>query len=442
MSAPVRPAAALAEAGLYAPTGRVLDAFGTVIRADLPGARIGEICRLDPPATSAGGDLAPELHEAQVVGLRDGAAILAPLGPLKGVGAATRIRLTGRGRTVRLGAGLLGRVLDGYGRPIDDGPPPAPLGPPVPVEVPPPPPLSRRPIERPFPVGLRVIDGVLTMGEGQRVGLFGAPGGGKSTLLGALVRGARADACVVALVGERGREVGETVRDVLGTALPRCVVVAATSDRPAVERASAAVTATRIAEGMRDEGARVLLVVDSLTRHARALREIGLAAGEPPARRGFPASVFDQLPALLERGGMGARGSITAVHTVLVEDEGEGDPVAEEVRGILDGHVVLSSELAAKGHYPAVDVARSKSRVMPAVTSEAHRAAASRLLALWAKLEEVGFLVQVGEYAAGADPLADAALFARPAIEAFLRQGQEEASTFEETVAALARIAA
>ncbi|MEM7641693.1 MAG: FliI/YscN family ATPase, partial [Pseudomonadota bacterium] len=286
-------------------------------------------------------------------------------------------------------------------------------------------------------------DGLLTCGLGQRVGIFGEPGGGKSTLLASLVKGCEADVCVVALIGERGREVREFVEDTLGPdALARSVLVVATSDRPAVERASAAFTATAVAEHFRDQGKNVLLVLDSITRFARALRDIGLSAGELPTRRGFPSSVFAQLPGLLERAGTAATGSITAFYTVLVEGDGAGDPVAEEVRGILDGHIVLSADLAAKAHYPAIDIARSKSRLMAAVAEDGHRKIAARFLALAAKFREVEFLVQVDEYATGSDALADAAIERAAAMDRFLKQGADERVGFDATKAALAEAVA
>jgi ATP synthase in type III secretion protein N len=282
-----------------------------------------------------------------------------------------------------------------------------------------------------------------TFGEGQRVGIFAPAGVGKSTLMGALARNAECDVSVIALIGERGREVREFIEQVMGEeGMKRSVVVCATSDRSSIERAKAAHVATTVAEYFRDRGQRVLLMMDSLTRFARALREIGLASGELPARRGFPPSVFAELPRLLERSGMGPRGSITALYTVLAEDESGGDPVAEEVRGLLDGHLVLSRKLAASNHYPAVDVLRSLSRVMPQVTSKEHVAHAGRVRKLMARYDELETLIQLGEYKKGADASADLAIERAEPIKKFLQQGGDEAVPFETTLSVLAGLAA
>jgi type III secretion protein N (ATPase) len=283
--------------------------------------------------------------------------------------------------------------------------------------------MARRLIDRALSTKVRAIDTLLTLGEGQRIGVFAAAGGGKSTLLGMLARFAEADVIVIALIGERGREVREFIEDALGPdGLARSIVICATSDRAAMERVRAAHHATAIAEGFRAEGKRVLLLMDSVTRFARALREIGLAAGEPAVRRGFPPSVFAELPRLFERAGNDETGSITAVYTVLLEDEDGGDPVGEEVRSILDGHILLSRRLGAAGHYPAIDVLGSLSRLFPRLAAPEHKAAATKVRALLAKHAEIEFLVQVGEYRAGADPLADRAIAAKPEIDALLRQ--------------------
>jgi type III secretion protein N (ATPase) len=299
--------------------------------------------------------------------------------------------------------------------------------------------LRRRPITTPLVTGVRVIDSVLTVGEGQRIGLFAGSGVGKSTLLGAIARGASADVVVVALVGERGREVSEFLEHALGAeGRARSVVVAATSDAPALERLRAAQVATAYAEAFRDEGARVLLLVDSVTRFARAQREIGLAAGEPPARRGYPPSVFAMLPRLLERSGQGDKGSITAIYTVLVEGGDMDEPIADEVRGILDGHVVLDRTIAARGRYPAVDVTASLSRVMDSIVSREHAGTARRLRSLLATYEAKRDLVAMGAYAKGSDKELDEALLRTPRIEAFLRQDAKEKVAFETTVSGLA----
>jgi len=287
------------------------------------------------------------------------------------------------------------------------------------------------------------MDGLLTCGEGQRLGIYGEPGGGKSSLLAQIVKGVEADVAVIALIGERGREVREFIERHLGAeGMRRSVLVVATSDRSAMERARAAYVATAIAEFFRDLGRRVVLMMDSVTRFARALREIGLAAGEPPTRRGFPPSVFAALPQLTERAGPGECGSITAFYTVLVEGDGSGDPIAEETRGILDGHVVLSRKLADSGHYPAIDVLASRSRVMDSVTSPEHRRRANRMRELLARYAEAEFLVQVGEYKTGADPTTDEAIAKFEHLRDFLRQPRDEWTSFTETQAWMTQLCA
>ena len=420
------------------PKGRIVGAMGTIVRAVLPDVAIGELCRLTDPRTG-------HAMEAEVVGLAGHEALLTPTGDLRGLSAGAEVVATGRMREVTVGDGLLGRVLDGMGQPLDGRGPitrPGARHETRPLHAPPPPAMTRSMVERPLPLGLRAMDGLLTCAEGQRIGIYGEAGGGKSTLVSQIVKGSAADVAVVALVGERGREVREFIERSLGEdGLARSVVVVATSDRPATERVSAALTATAVAEHFRDRGARVLLFVDSVTRYARALREIGLAAGEPPTRRGFPPSVFASLPQLLERAGMGETGSITAFYAVLVEGDGQGDPIAEETRSILDGHVILSRELAAAGHYPAIDVLTSRSRVMPAVASAPHMAAAARLRALLARYAEVEFLIQVGEYKPGGDALADEAVGKIEALRAFLRQGADERTEFGRMLEWMARLA-
>jgi len=360
-----------------------------------------------------------------------------PLGALSGVGPDDEVESTGGPFTVLAGKDLLGRVVDGLGRPIDGGE--ALRGVPVPVDRDPPSALHRRPVTAPMPTGVRVLDGLLTLGEGQRVGLFAGSGVGKSTLLGAIARGAAADVVVVALVGERGREVGEFLEHALGEeGRARSVVVVATSDVAALERLRAAQVATAYAEHFRDEGAKVMLLLDSVTRFARAQREVGLAAGEPPARRGYPPSVFAMLPRLLERSGQGERGSITAIYTVLVEGGDMDEPIADEVRGVLDGHVVLDRAIAARGRYPAVDVTVSLSRVMDSVTRPAHQAAARKLRTLVAHYEAKRDLVTLGAYAKGTDKELDEAILKMPKIEQFLRQDPKDRVAFDDTAAALA----
>lgn len=332
---------------------------------------------------------------------------------------------------------MLGRVLDGLGRPLDGEPVAAP---PWPVERAAPSPASRPPIVRPLVTGLRVIDGLLTLGEGQRVGVFAAAGVGKSTLLSQLARTAAADVIVLGLVGERGRELGDWLA-ALGPARARTVVVCATSDAPSLVRVRAASTATAVAEHFRDRGARVLLVVDSLTRVARAQREVGLSAGEPPARHGYPPSVFALLPRLVERTGTAATGSITAIYAVLVAGDDLDEPIADEVRGIVDGHVVLDRRLAQRGHFPPVDVLASVSRLFERLAPAPQREAAARLRGWLARYEEQRDLIHLGAYKAGTDRRLDEAIARQPAIEAFLRQRADEVSAEDDTRGALAALA-
>ncbi|AEG94086.1 type III secretion system ATPase SctN [Ramlibacter tataouinensis] len=415
---------------VLARTGKVFEVVGTLIRAVGLDVRIGELCELEDMRGR-------KIQRAEVVGFGKGGAVLSPFGGLTGVSDSTRVVGTGKPLTVKVGPGLLGRVIGGLGDPIDGKGPIAGSEERM-VFADPPDPMSRAMIEHPLPTGVRIIDGLMTFGEGQRMGIFAPAGAGKSTLMGMLARGAQCDVSVIALIGERGREVREFVEFILGEeGMARSVVVCATSDRSSIERAKAAYVATAVAEYFRDHGQKVLLMMDSLTRFARAQREIGLAAGEPPARRGFPPSVFAELPRLLERTGMGATGSITALYTVLVEDESGGDPIAEEVRGILDGHMILSRRIAAKNQYPAIDVLGSLSRVMTQVVPKEHAAMASTLRSLMAKYDEVEMLLQVGEYKAGNDPLADAAVERIDHIRAFLSQATTDLQPFEETLAHL-----
>ncbi|MGD8861386.1 MAG: FliI/YscN family ATPase [Myxococcales bacterium] len=415
----------LAGVDTIAVTGRLRSVTGLTIEADVPGVRLGELCRIE-----RGGE--PLLVE--VVGFREQVATLLPYGPADGLAADDPVHPTGERLEVTTGESLLGRVLDGLGRPVDGGP--ALSGPSREVVAPAPPPLARRPIEQPLPLGVRGLDAFVTLGEGQRIGLFSGSGVGKSTLLGQIARGADADVFVVCLVGERGREVKDFLEHCLGEAgRARGVVVCATSDSPPLTRMRCAHVATSIAEGFREQGKRVLLLMDSVTRFARAARDVGLAAGEAPARRGYPPSVLSALPGLIERAGTDAGGSITAVYTVLVEgDDDLDDPIADELRGLLDGHIVLSRSLAARGHYPAIDVPRSLSRLMPRLASAEHRQAADAVRALVALHEQKRDLITLGAYQRGSDPRLDAAIAAMPDIERFLRQQQHEHADFEDTL--------
>ncbi len=429
----------LASTPASTPRGLVRSLTGLAVRAALPGARVGDVAIIDRPA-SRGGPL-----DCEVVGFLDdgrpgGEVVLMPLGALSGVGPEDPVRLVASGASLRVDEGWLGRVVDGLGRPID-GLGALSVGREAPIDRRPPGPLERRPIERALPTGVRAIDALLTLAEGQRIGLFAGSGVGKSTLLGAITRGTTADVVVVALVGERGREVSEFLDHALGPEGRRkSVVVVATSDAAALERLRAAQVATAIAERFREDGRRVLLLVDSITRYARAQREVGLAAGEPPARRGYPPSAFAILPRLLERAGNGARGSITAIYTVLIEGGDMEEPIADEVRGILDGHIVMDRAIASRGRYPAIDVAASLSRVMESVVSKEHAAAARRLRALVGAYEQKRDLMAIGAYKKGGDVELDDAVARMPKIEAFLRQDPREPSAFDAAVAQLAAL--
>jgi type III secretion protein N (ATPase) len=423
--------AQLARTPSVVPAGRVRAVTGLAVRATLPGARIGEVVRIRRRG---------EPLDAEIVGFSAGEIVALALGDVVGVGPDDVVEATGQTLHVRVGPGLLGRVVDGLGRPLD-GLGEMEVAATVPVDRAPPPALERRPVTRPLATGIRAIDALATLGQGQRVGLFAGSGVGKSKLLGSLARGAGVDVVVVALVGERGREVGDFVRNELGEdGRQRAVVVVSTSDAPALERLRAAQVATAVAESFRDQGRNVLLLVDSITRVARAQRDVGLAAGEPPVRRGYPPSVFSMLPRLLERGGQAARGVITAVYTVLVEGDDLSEPIADEVRGLLDGHIILDRELAARGHYPAIDVLRSLSRVMADVTSEAQRRAARQLRELLAAHESKRDLIALGAYVRGKDALTDRAVAAMPEIQRFLCQEGADVSSFEETLERLQKL--
>ena len=415
--------------------GRVEQVVGTIIRAVVPGVKVGELCVLRNPWEDF-------TLKAEVVGFIKNVALLSPLGSSQGVSPATEVIPTGEILSIPVGPELLGRVVDGLGQPIDGGGA-INLKTHYPVFAEAPNPMTRKIISRPLPLGLRVIDGILTCGEGQRMGIFAAAGGGKSTLLSSIIKGCSADVCVLALIGERGREVREFIEHDLGAeGRKKAVLVVSTSDRSSMERLKAAYTSTAIAEYFRDQGKSVLLMMDSVTRFGRAQREIGLAAGEPPTRRGFPPSVFSELPKLMERAGNNDKGSITALYTVLVEGDDMTEPIADETRSILDGHIILSRKLASQNHYPAIDVQASVSRVMNAIVDKEHKQAAQKLRKILAKYAEVELLVQIGEYKKGSDPEADFALGKIADVNNFLKQGLGEKSTFEETLRELKRVVA
>jgi flagellum-specific ATP synthase len=414
-------------------TGTIAEAVGLTIEVTGLNGTVGELVRL--PAVQG-------YVPAEIVGFRGDRALLMPLGELAGLAAGAEVEALGGPLTVPVGEGLLGRVLDGLGRPIDG------KGPLVGGRRPvgggtAPDPLTRSAVDTPLPTGVRVIDGLLTCGRGQRIGIFAGSGVGKSTTLGMIARYAASDVNVICLVGERGREVREFLeRDLGPEGLARSVIVVATSDTPALVRIKATWVATAIAEAFRDQGLDVLLLMDSITRLAMAQREVGLAAGEPPALRGYPPSVFSTLPRLLERAGCGETGAITAFYTVLVEGDDLTEPVTDTARGTLDGHIVLSRAMAGENHYPAVDVLASVSRVMPAVVSGEHLASAAALRGLLAAYSDARDLISVGAYQRGANPQVDRALRLLPEIHRFLRQRPDEPTSFEDTVAALGIITA
>jgi len=410
--------------------GRVVQVIGLVIESVGPIAMLGEVChvhydRQRPPLP------------AEVVGFRDNRVLLMPLGIMEGIKPGSEVVATRATHHVAVGEELLGRILDGLGQPLDDrGPLPTETR--YPVSALPPNALRRTRITEPLPLGVRALDGCLTIGKGQRVGIFAGSGVGKSTLLGMIARNTAADVNVIALTGERGREVRDFIEESLGEeGLRRSVVVVATSDQPALVRIKAALIATAIAEYFRDRGRDVMLMMDSVTRLALAQREIGLAIGEPPATRGYTPSVFALLPRLLERSGMGEQGSITGLYTVLIEGDDMNEPIADAVRGILDGHIVLSRTLAHQNHYPAIDVLSSVSRVMPAVTGETHRAAAGQLRSLLAVYQEAEDLINIGAYVEGSNPRIDRARQHIEAIRAFLIQRADEPADFAATVTQL-----
>jgi type III secretion protein N (ATPase) len=408
--------------------GRVTEVTGLIIKATVPGVRIGEMCFIE-----GGG----ERIVCEVVGFRDEAVMLMPLGESAGVGPDCEVVPTGKPFSIRAGWGLLGRILDGLGRPIDGGPP-LDRGLDLEdwsVDRSAPDPLKRQRVTQPIAMGVRAIDGLLTIGQGQRIGLFAGSGVGKSTLMGQIARHSEAEVVVTCLIGERGREVRDFIEESLGEeGLKKSVVVVATSNEPSLVRLKSAFVATSIAEWFRDQGKKVLFMMDSSTRFARAQREIGLAIGEPPARQGYPPSVFAQIPRLMERTGNNETGSITALYTILVQAGDMDEPIADEVRGILDGHIILNRALGARNHWPAIDILPSLSRVMSSIAQPEHKQAASKLREVMATYEKQRDLIILGAYQYGTDPKTDYAIDKIEEIETFLRQNTTEYDTFGDTV--------
>jgi len=414
--------------------GRIAQVVGVIVESLGPAGRIGEICHI---RTGRNRPIIP----AEVVGFRGNRVLLMPLSGMGEIAHGNEVIATGRPLTIRVGPELLGRVLDGLGRPLDSGPVVV-AGDEVSVHRSPPHPLRRTLIHSPLPLGIRAIDAFLTCGRGQRIGIFAGSGVGKSTLLGMIARNSTADVNVIGLVGERGREVREfTERNLGPEGMKRSVVVVATSDQPAIQRLKAAFVATAVAEHFRDEGLHVLLTMDSVTRIAWAQREVGLAIGEPPTTRGYTPSVFAVLPQLLERSGAGEKGSITGLYTVLVEGDDLNEPVSDTVRGILDGHIVLTRALAERAHFPAIDVLASVSRLMPQITTAEHRAAADALRRLAAVYRSAEDLINIGAYTDGTNPEIDRAKSAIGDIRAFLRQSADERGDWDATVARLQDLA-
>lgn len=410
--------------------GKVAQVIGVVVESRGPSAHIGEVCEIHFKRN------APPIL-AEVVGFRENTVLLMPLGEMEEIAPGSDVVATGSSLKVRVGSSLLGRVLDGLGRPIDG------LGAleaeaELLVGRTPPPPLQRRRIVNPLAFGIRAIDAALTCGKGQRIGIFAGSGVGKSTMLGMIARNSEADVNVIALIGERGREVRDFLEKDLGPeGLAKSVVVVVTSDQVAVARLRGAMVATCIAEYFRDQGKDVMLMMDSITRVAWAQREMGLAVGEPPTTRGYTPSVFAMLPKLLERSGTAARGSITGLYTVLVEGDDMNEPVADSVRSILDGHIVLSRDLAHRNHYPAIDILQSVSRLMPDVASPEQVESAGVLRDVLATYRSAEDLINIGAYVDGSNPKIDHAKAHIDAVNAFLKQGVSEEASFAETVATL-----
>lgn len=413
----------------YTTKGKVTELIGLVVKAVLPGVRMGELCLIEPYHSRAA-------VKAEVVGFKDQEVLLMPLGELEGIGLGNPVIPTGKCLSVRVGDGLLGRVLNGLGDPLDvETHGPLVYDSEYPVSANPPEAMQRQRVTKPIGTGIRSIDGLLTCGEGQRVGFFAAAGVGKSTIIGMIARHSEADVNVIALVGERGRELRDFLEKDLGPeGLARSVVVVSTSDQPSLVRLKAAYVATAIAEYFRDQGKKVMLMMDSVTRFARALREVGLAVGEPPARQGYTPSVFSTLPRLLERSGNSDKGSITAFYTILVAGDDMNEPVADEVRSILDGHIILSRAMAARNQYPAIDISESISRVMDSIVDDDHKDAARKVREVIANYEKERDLILIGAYEEGSDPKVDYAIERIEDVNSYLKQGVEEHVPYDEAV--------
>lgn len=414
-------------------TGRVSQVVGLTIESIGPAVNLGETCYIYPLKTQT-----PIV--AEVVGFKNHIVSLMPLGDMHGIGPGSKVEATGKTLSVNVDHSMLGRILDGMGNPIDDQKLiQSKIS--YPVENTPPNPLTRKKISEILPLGIKCIDGLLTIGKGQRVGIFAGSGVGKSTLMGMIARNTKADVNVIALIGERGREVREFIEnDLQEEGLARSVVVVATSDQPALVRLKAAQLATSIAEYFRDQGNDVMLLMDSLTRYSMAQREVGLAVGEPPVTRGYTPSVFAAMPKLLERAGTSDVGSITGMYTVLVDGDDMNEPITDTARGILDGHIVLSRNLANKNHYPAIDVLASISRVMPNITDEAQKSCANEIKSIMAVYKEAEDLINIGAYIKGSNKNIDRAIEKNEAINRFLKQATHEKVDMEEVLSMMSSI--
>lgn len=406
--------------------GRVVKVVGLTIESIGPNANLNDLCFI------VSGDKKKSIM-AEVVGFREDRILLMPYDNVEGIGVGSTVETTGEPLKVFVGEDLLGKTLDGLGRPIDDSV--LHSGITYSVEASPPDPLKRKLIDEVLPLGVKAVDGLITVGKGQRIGIFAGSGVGKSTLLGMFARNTKADINVIALIGERGREVREFIeRDLGEEGLQRSVVVVATSDKPALIRNKAAKTATSIAEYFRDQGKDVLLMMDSLTRFSMAQREIGLASGEPPVSRGYPPSVYAEMPKLLERAGNADVGSITGLYTVLVDGDDFNEPITDTARGILDGHIMLTRKLANKNHYPAIDVLQSISRVMSSVATKEHKQLAGILKNIMATYQEAEDIINIGAYKPGSNKEIDQAIAKIDAVRGFLQQDTQEKIPFDEII--------
>lgn len=406
--------------------GKVAKVVGLTVESIGPSAKLNDLCHIITQDTD-------QVINAEVVGFRDDRVLLMPYDQTAGVGLGSRVENTGAPLKVMVGDDLLGKVLDGLGHPIDGSK--LQCSGSYSVQAQPPDPLTRKLIDTVLPLGVKAVDGLITVGKGQRIGIFAGSGVGKSTLMGMFARNTKADINVIALIGERGREVREFIeRDLGSEGMKRSVVIVATSDKPALIRKKAAMTATAVAEYFRDQGKDVLLMMDSLTRFSMAQREIGLASGEPPVSRGYPPSVYGEMPQLLERAGRSDKGSITGLYTVLVDGDDFNEPIADTARSILDGHIVLDRKIAQKNHYPAIDVLQSISRVMSSIVDPVHKKASGKLKNVLATYAEAEDLVNIGAYKAGSNPSIDYALSKIDAVNEFLQQDVYEKITFEESI--------